>query len=174
QVAGLRIILKRRVLAVVIFDEQTGYRIEMAAVTSCRTVGIDRLQIEAALEGTPAYPVRIQQIAKVRSGHLNRLTGAREANVAGRLRIGDESAFQDDQRVGRSRDSAVGLARNQIDMPQQGTAESSPVRIIAHRKMLRVVPQRSHRVAVEIAHHERAAMTVIRATRRQLGKGREL
>src|SRR5271167_3307004 len=40
--------------------------------------------------------------------------------------------------------------------------------------MLRVIPQRGHGITVEIAHHERTAMTVIGASWRELGKGGEL
>ena len=59
-------------------------------------------------------------------------------------------------------------------MTRQGTAEGSAIRIIAHREMLGVVPQRSHSVAVEVTHHERAAVTIVGASRGNRSKGHEL
>src|ERR1700678_1504287 len=59
-------------------------------------------------------------------------------------------------------------------MSYQGATKGGAIRVIAHRKMLRVIPQRSHGIAVEIAHHERAAVTVIGASWRELGKGGKL
>ena len=54
QVAGLRIVLKRRVLAVVIIHDEYTYRISMTPLTSRGAVWIDRLQIEAALRTNPS------------------------------------------------------------------------------------------------------------------------
>src|SRR5208282_1091405 len=116
EVAGLRIVLERRVLAVVIGNYHPGYRIGMAALTSRGAVRIDRLQVETAHERTPAYRLIIQQVANLGSRHVNRLTGTGEAYVAGRLRISDKRTFQDDLGIRRGRYRAVGLARNQVDM----------------------------------------------------------
>src|ERR1700722_5490341 len=116
EVAGLRIVLKRCILTVVVIHDQQSHRIGMTTLTSGGAVRIHRLQVEAALERPPAYILCVQQIAYVDSRHLNGLTGAREACIAGRLRIGEKSAVKDELGVWRSRYSAIGLPGYEVNM----------------------------------------------------------
>src|SRR5258708_22083567 len=139
QVAGLRVVLKRRVLTIVIIDDKQSHRIGMAALTSRRAVGINCLQIESAFEGAPAYLLCVEQIAYVLSRHLNCVGSAGEADVAGRLCVRDKSAIEYQLRVGRSGNSTVGLSRDKVDMSRQSAAEGGAVRIVAHREVLRVI-----------------------------------
>src|ERR1700722_15181088 len=120
EVAGLRIVLKRCILTVVVIHDQQSHRIGMTTLTSGGAIRIHRLQVEAALERTPAYIFCVQQIAYVDSRHLNGLVGAHEAYVTGRLRISDKGAVKDELRVGRSRNSTVGLSRHEVNMSRQG------------------------------------------------------
>ena len=58
---------------------------------------------------------------------------------------------------------AVCLTRDQIQRARRGGAERGAVRIVTHREMLGVVPQRGDRVAIVVAHHQALALAGVEA-----------
>jgi hypothetical protein len=48
----------------------------------------------------------------------------------------------------------MGLARDQIERSWSRRAERGSKRVITHRKMLRVVPECGHRIAIVVVHHD--------------------
>jgi hypothetical protein len=81
----------------------TGHGLSVAPLASRGAVGIGDREIEAALKIAPAYPLRVQQIANVFSGHKFRGL-ARVSDVAGRLRspISVLERYPQTDRSGRS------------------------------------------------------------------------
>ena len=65
----------------------------------------------------------------------------------------------------RRRDRAVGLAGDEVQRAGGGRAEGRAERVVAHREVLRVVPQRRHGVAVVVAHRQRLVGAVARELR---------
>src|SRR5580692_11952337 len=57
-----------------------------------------------------------------------------------------------------------GIAGNQVQQAGSRGTKSRAVGVVAHRKRLRVVPERCDGVAVEVTHHQRTIEVAIRKT----------
>src|SRR5260370_8609394 len=104
---------------------------------------------EPALKPAPGDAFAVEQVAHVGAVHRDDL--ASRAIVEARLRVADDGA---EDRVARDIDvRAVGLAGDQVESARGRGPERGVEAIVAHGKVLRLVPEPSHRVAVELAHH---------------------
>ena len=124
---------------------------------------------EASLEPAPREAVGVQLVADVGAAQRDRVAG--RAVVVVRLGIAGERepalAVGRDVRVrgGRGGDRrarslvrrvhAARVTGDQVDRTRCRGAERRPERVVAHRVVLRVVPQRRRRVPVVVVHHGR-------------------
>src|SRR5258707_8625417 len=110
---------------------------------------------ETALEPSPGNVFGIQEIADIFSRHLDGL--ARGAFVESRLGIADErtggNVKSQDHGGQILRGGASRVAGNQIDGSGRGRTKGGGERIVAHGKVLGIVPESGDGVAVEISHH---------------------
>ncbi len=103
---------------------------------------------EPSLEPSPRHAAIVQQVSNVAPGH--RHVVARGAVVIGRLWVPDHAPR--DRLAGDGRKGAIDLPGDQIERPGRRRPEGRVERVVAHREVLGVVPERRHRVAVEVAH----------------------
>ena len=112
--------------------------------------------LEAALEPAPGDALGRQQIADIAAGHGDEARLRIGAVVELRIGIGDHGALHDDDIaiqlhiLGRG---AMGIAGDEVDGAGGRRAEIRAEGIVVEGEMLGVVPERRHRIAVEIAHH---------------------
>ena len=133
-----------------------------------RRDGEARRRHEPALEPTPGEPCRVQLVADVRALERHGVTrravvpvrlsvaGEREAAEAVRRDVGIRSSRGRDRRtvrLVRGVDPA-GVAGGDVDRARGGRPERGAERVVAHRVVLGVVPERGHRVAVVVVHDD--------------------
>ncbi|ABA52723.1 hypothetical protein BURPS1710b_A2343 [Burkholderia pseudomallei 1710b] len=190
RVRGRRVVLEPVVVRDVVGRRRVHRGRDRAALAARRAVRVRRRQIEAAHEAAPRDVARVQQIADVLAGH-HRLIGRARAHVVAGVDIVDhrEAALAVVDVVRRLRERRhglrrlhdlhpVGLAGDHVQRARRRRAVGRRVCVVAHREALRVVPQRGHRVAVEVTHHlagraERAraaARAVARVFREEIGE----
>ncbi len=149
-----------------------------------RAVRVDRGQVEPAHEPAPGNVGRIEQIANVLRGHRcrRRGLGLNRTGVAGRVQVTHQRPAALEvidhirRRVGRhaaryhcavARDhGAVVLTRYHGDCARRRRTIRVGIGVVAHREVLRVVPQTRHSIAVVVAHHEAQRAEFARGTRR--------
>ena len=127
-----------------------------SASAALRPIGICDRQVEATHERAPAHAGTVQEIADVLAGQLHLVARGSGANVANRIRVANNSerttaAVGLTSRSIEVRCQAVRLPRNKINQPRSGRAKGRAVGIVAHCKMLSVVPESSDGVAVEVS-----------------------
>ncbi len=167
EVPRRRVVLERLMMRTVVVHIAPDGRGCRTARATGRAVGIDGGQVEAALEPAPANILGVQEVADILARHLGGRARRRRADIAVRIAVAEHReaalAVGNDVVDGvggigavarRETGRAVGLAGDQVDRAGRGWAEGRAVGIIAHREMLRVIPQRCDGVAVEIAHHQ--------------------
>src|SRR5579859_738857 len=151
RICGLRKVLERFMVRDVIRYGRTGH-VRMSSAAYRLTARVYSSWTETTLEPAPADVFRVEQIADVRAGHGD-CAGTLPALIQRRARVADDAAVADaaSQRDWRR---AVRLARDQI----QGTRSRRPKRVaegvVAHREVLRVIPERRHGVSVVVVHHQ--------------------
>jgi hypothetical protein len=177
RVSGGRVVLKRFVVGDVIGfgaeRQRAGFAGPAQGFTDVvrraalrRAVGPAGGGLETTLEVTPRDALRVKQITDVLVvGAELHLVSARAVVTEG-LRIVDKGPLAVTgvvyDHVRRERLPAwhefgchsVGLARYQVDVTGRRRSERGVVEVVAHRIVLSVVPQRGHRVAVVVGHHQ--------------------
>src|SRR5215472_458199 len=121
-------------------------------------------RFEAALEPSPGDGLRIQQVADVFAQHRD--LGRAAAIIVVRIGISDYAGG--DHAARQITDSVRGVIRggiagNQVDRPRRRRPVHRVVGVVAHGEGLRIVPHRGHGVTVVVAHHQRGAISVVRA-----------
>ncbi len=130
-----------------------------AAPAVGRAVGVGRGPVESALEPAPRDAGLRQGIADVRAAHRDLGLRRRRADVADRVGVADErqaavSAIGGPARAVERPHDAVGLPGHEVEGARRRRSERRPVPVVAHGEVLRVVPERGHRVAVVVAERE--------------------
>src|SRR5580693_9895379 len=126
------------------------------AIAPRAAIRIHSVEVEASAEPSPGDTGCVEQVADVLSSHLHLF--ATGAHIAEWIRVTDDCkptiaiGYQRTRAPCMFRD-AIGLAGNQIDRTHRGRTEVGAVRVIAHRVVLGIVPQRSDRVAIEVSHY---------------------
>ncbi len=143
-------------------------------------LGVAALAVgEAPLEPAPVDAGIVEQVAEVAAVHGHRVAGLRADVVVG-LRVADHRAQHiaaggiDGGRIdrpvavrqggvirdidlarivfGRDAQDAIDVGRRQVHRAARRAARHRGEKIVAHRKMLSVVPKGRHRIAVEVTH----------------------
>src|SRR5205814_3411184 len=136
-------------------------------------------RLEAALEPAPADVPRVEQVADVLAGRdgegvaggvvavgavvEGRVGVAVDRAQAGAVQRADAARVLDlgpGLRVDRV--GGAGLARGQVERARRGRAERGVPVVVAHRVVLRVVPQPGDRIAIVVVHDQAGGAVVRR------------
>ncbi len=139
---------------------------------------------ETPLEEAPGDVLVVEQVADVLAGELDLVTG--RAVIAEGLRVADNGALivarvlehcRLRERLATRHEllcHTMGLAGDQVQRARCGRSEGGVVGVVAHRVLLRVVPQRRDGVAVVVVHDHAGRAEGRRLTRGDLGVLHEL
>ncbi len=114
----------------------------------------DRGRRETALEPAPGDVFRIEQIARVRTGHG--CGGRARAIIKGWIDIVQHGAIGDHRKAWKTevcRRRAMCLASNQVQRARRRRAKGGAKGIVAHGKVLSIVPEGRDGIAIVIIHH---------------------
>src|SRR5579884_406528 len=126
-----------------------------ANVVVCRGAG-DRATgsgrwLETTLKPAPGNPLRVEQISDIWTAHSH--GRSLRATIIGWISIANQRAVGD--HIGeRGWRSSMGLTRDQIERSWSRGVERGSKRVITHRKMLSVVPECCHCIAIVVVHHD--------------------
>ena len=149
------VILKRCMMRNVISLRDTGDLRRVRALASGGSVRVRDRQVETALEPAPANAGRIQQVANVLTAHLQHFASSCRTHIAEGIGITDYGETTVSVRMPPlpfmfCTTPSVWPATTLRALPS--TAQTSFHRRCHSGVILRVVPQRGHRIAVEVPH----------------------
>src|SRR6266567_1679751 len=146
-----RIKLEGLMVRNVIRDRSPGYVLVIRGADR-GAVRVSRTWPKPSLKPSPRHALRVQEIADILARHRDLRTGLGSAIVesSGRSGIPDERTARTNQAGCRTRDhrGAMRLAGDKVQSARRRGTEGRGKAVIAHRKVLGVIPERGDRVAV--------------------------
>ena len=171
-----QIILKRFVVRQVICRGEPPDACVLRA-TNRRSISISTRRVETTLEPTPGYSPAVQQVADVTASQFHQILPSSQTILESRPWIANHGSL-DDLRVQRTNVSndpePVSLSRNEVDCTWSGGPKRCLVGVVAHRKVLCVVPECCDCVAIVVAHDNGFAQTKLARRSRDPGAAGEL
>src|SRR6185312_1394844 len=166
RVRGGRVVLERDVVRRVV--RHRGAADVLVRATADRATAVGRGRREAALEPAPGDMLCVQQVTDVLAAHHAERAGggvaAVRAGVEVRVDVTVHRAVADGARRGRlvrvgrpgrgAGGCAGGVTGHHVECTRGGRAEGGVPVVVAHRVVLRVVPQRRRGVAVVVVHDD--------------------
>src|SRR5262249_50387159 len=161
----------RFVVRQVIWRCEPGYA-RVLRIANRRSISVSTRGAEATLEPTPSNSLVVEQVADVTPCQFHQILPCRPTILESGPRVADHGSL-DNLRVQVANVSnnpeAVSLSRNEVDCTRSRGTERCLVGVVAHRKVLCVVPERRHCIAIVVTHDNCFAQSEL--ARRSRGPG---
>src|SRR4030095_11718538 len=112
-------------------------------------------EVETTLEPPPGNALVVQQVPDVTSCEFYQILPSSQTILKSGPRVADHGCLDNlgVQGANVSNDSEpVSLSRNEVDCTRSGRSERCLVGVVAHRKVLCVVPECRHRIPIVVTH----------------------